>query len=566
MEEEKVYTTVKIVRKLIERRVEKLHELLDERKLALNEELDALEQRFTDENKKDEEELEKWTAYRDQTVDLFKEYEGVDNVQLSRIEHQIKGINSRIETRRVHLEWEDDRAKKEINLIGRLESSESMGQTDSNYEVFQAMNLEVNDKVLYEVMDEGTPDPSEASVIESTFVPIKNKPGEYLKPLRPAPRAPSRTPPIPPLPSIPPIPPPPPQDRKLKRMSSHGYILDNIKYPLERAQSMDDSSFSNPQESELYCALPPSQKQGWRNILRKKSRSIGDKLDMPGVPAPPTRDYTVTCKCMLGTGPGQILKPKNIAISTKTGCIFVAEKGNNRVQAFAPTGDPMFSFGKRLKGNSMMKPYGVCVLNEKVYVSQTQSNCIMVFNTNGEYCMQSGGEGRGEGCFNFPAGLSTDGTRILVCDCANNRIQVLTHHLMFLQFYGIGKLTYPTDITVDSNSNLVVLDRSPTCVHIFNGKGVYQRKLINVSKCPTLSNPLFIAISPRGNIVLSDLLTCSVNIFTMDGKLLWSLGGLHDKETFGEPRGVATDPLGRLVVVCNKEIGPLMIIQFSSDH
>ena len=175
--------------------------------------------------------------------------------------------------------------------------------------------------------------------------------------------------------------------------------------------------------------------------------------------------------------------------------------------------------------------------------------------------MQGGNKGNNEGSLKYPTGLSTDGINVLVCDFGNNRVQVFSNNLLFKQLIGVGKLTNPTDIAVNLNSDLVVLDRSPTCVHIFNSKGVYQRKLINVSKCPTLSNPLFIAISPRGNIVLSDMLTCSVNVFTMDGQLLWSLGGLYDKETFGEPRGVACDQSGRLVVVCNKEIGCLKIIE-----
>ena len=559
------YTSVNIARKLIENKIQKLHELLDERKSALNEELNEIEEAFSADNKKDQEELEKWRNYKEQTLELFQD-DVTENVQLSKIEARIEEVSRTLEMRRLRLEWDEDKLKMEIGTLGTLQIQEQnpkpkQQQTpEMDYESldeYVSMSIPENEAAINShediteyanLADEQicmiTPKGIQAKEHKSFQKPASSG---YLKPMKqalikrthlPKELIPSR------------------QDyTDLKR--GVGSLIANLKDTKLRSRSL---SSDRNEKVELYAELP-EQKPGWQLHFSHKSETEENSNQTGLYPTPKPEDCTVINTCTRGTDPGQILKPKNVAVSPKTGCIFVAEKANNRVQVFTPTGEPLFSFGTRGKRLSMAEPYGVCVLNEKVYVSQTENHCIMVFKTNGDYCMQGGNKGKNEGSFEYPTGLSTDGTNVLVCDFGNHRVQVFSNNLIFKQMIGIGKLTNPKDVAVNSNSNLVVLDRSPTCVHIFNSKGVYQRKLINVSKCPTLSNPLFIAISPRGNIVLSDMLTCSVNIFNMDGQLLWCLGGLHDKETFGEPRGVATDPLGRLVVVCGKEIGCLKIME-----
>ena len=537
------YTSVNIVRELIESKIQKLHELLDERKSALNEELNEIEESFSADNKKDQKELEKWETYKEHTLELFQD-DVTDNVQLSKIEARIEEVSRKLEMRRLLLEWDEDKLKMEISNIGFLgrpgvKPKSETQQTKSGNKTMDSTLIDefissrpyatIDESILGDIPSERKLTPKETQFEENTAF-IKRFPSDYLEPMQQA-----------------------------LRKKATDMIPSFQESPKERKKVVS-KQLSNNMEREvaLYGELP-KQKRGWLNHFSNKSEDNSNQTGL--YPNPKPEDCTVISTCTRGTEPGQILKPKNVAVSPKTGNIFVAEKGNNRVQMFTPTGEPLLLFGTRGKSLSMAEPYGICVLNEKVYVSQTENHCIMVFKTNGDCCMQGGNKGKNEGSLELPKGLSTDGTNVLVCDFGNNRVQVFSNNLIFKQMIGVGKLTNPADIAVNSNSDLVVLDRSPTCVHIFNSKGVYQRKLINVSKCPTLSNPLFIAISPRGNIVLSDLLTCSVNIFTMDGQLLWSLGGLHDKEMFGEPRGVACDPSGRLIVVCNKEIGCLKIIE-----
>ena len=546
------YTKVSIARKLLEKKIDKIHENLNERLKVLNEELDKYEKDFADENEKDELELSKLTQYRLHTIELFDE----GDYQLTKIENRIELLQTRLEQRKIKLEF-DDTLNSQISCLGQLIRMQVVVM-EGGYEVFESGSGEVGAS-NYEVIDEDLMEEVEKynSVTRATSLPTNRSHEEkiiyevtqedYLVPRQLSPRLkPVRQAPFPPNKAHPPplVP---------RRIISPQLGLTHWKSKSEDYAEIEDKK----QEEELYCKVPDKEK----GFFRKKSNSMGNKLELVGLPG--QVDFQINSKCRMGAGPGQILKPKNIAISQKTGCIFVAEKGNNRIQVFAATGDPMYSFTRKtiVPNHSMVKPYGICILNEKVFVSVTQYNCIHAYRSNGDFISQKGQEGKGEGNFVFPTGMSTDGTnRVYVCDYGNNRVQAFSKELQFKQVIGVGHLTNPTDIAVDQHLDLYVLDRATTIVHMFNSKGVYQKKIIKIIKYPILSNPQFIAISPKGRIVLSDLLSNSVNIFTMDGGLRQTLGGPRDKELFGEPRGVAFDRNGNLVVTCHKETGCLQII------
>ena len=505
------YSRVSIVRKLLEKKIDKIHENLNKRLKVLNEELDNFEKEFAKESEKDETELNKLTQYRLRTIELFDD----GDYQMIKIENRIELLKTRIEQRKLKLEFDDDLLNIKISSLGQLMRMEDIheymciDELQIKYETFE---------------DDCTPE-----VI--TKVPLS--PCDTPSPIKTLPTGANRLPP-------PPVPfrcdRPPSGPRPVRRChSSFG------------ASDIRISKVDSPSKNPL-------------GIVPKRSNSLNNRIDQIDL----NEEFKIKSSCKRGAGPGQMSKAKNIAISQKTGCIFVAEKGNNRVQVFAATGEPVYSFTRKtvMPNHSMVKPYGICILNEKVFVSVTQHNCVHAYKSNGEFIAQKGQEGKGDGNFIFPTGMSTDGTnRVYVCDYGNNRVQAFSKELQFKQVIGVGNLTNPTDIAVDQHLDLYVLDRATTVVHIFNSKGVYQKKIIKIIKYPILSNPQFIAISPKGRIVLSDLFSNSVNIFTMDGGLRQTLGGPRDKELFGEPRGVAFDRNGNLVVACHKETGCLQIIE-----
>ena len=570
MSDTDTYTTVSIARKLIAKKIDKLQEILKERARSLNEELDFLEDEFAKESASDELELQKLHQYRIQTIELFN----TGDKQLAKIEDKIDLLKQRLDNRKVLLEWDDNVLTKQLTKLGTIVRREDTGR--DGYEWLDAAvgNEGDTDTIQYEQIDEEflceiekfktnieteilPPDSHGTFHMERPVVKTTDfKLGEYLKPLRNAP--------LPPSPGR--RPPPPPVPVPSSRSPSKPNTLVNAITKSWRSKSFDESTETETEtgsktpEPDLYSKVPD-----WTSGLgglRKKSYSLGGKLNLLGTTN--QLAYKVAAKCRMGSGPGQILRPKNIAISEKTGCIFVAEKGNNRVQVFSETGDPMYSINRKSGGvgHAMIKPYGICVLGERVFVSVSQFACLQVYKTNGEFIMERGSEGKGDGQFVFPTGMNTDGTsRVYVCDYGNNRVQVFSKELHFKQLIGVGKLLNPTDVAVDKECDLFVVDRSTTIVHQFSSRGLYKRKIIKISMFPILSNPQYITISPKGNLVISDLITNSVNIFNIDGQLKWTIGGPRDKGIFGEPRGIAFDKKGDLVVACHKEIGCLQILE-----
>jgi DNA-binding beta-propeller fold protein YncE len=76
-----------------------------------------------------------------------------------------------------------------------------------------------------------------------------------------------------------------------------------------------------------------------------------------------------------GSGPGQLRAPQGVAVDDQTGMVYVADTGNNRVQAFSPTGK---SLG--LLPGHFTRPAGVSVDDHgNLYVADTGNHRIQKF-------------------------------------------------------------------------------------------------------------------------------------------------------------------------------------------
>jgi len=94
-----------------------------------------------------------------------------------------------------------------------------------------------------------------------------------------------------------------------------------------------------------------------------------------------------------------------------------------------------------------------------------------------------GSEGRGNGQFNFPAGVTVDqrNNQIVVADGDNHRIQIFDEKGTFLRVFGSngngdGQFSSPSGVIVDQQGNYVVSDSSNHRIQIFNSDGQFVRK------------------------------------------------------------------------------------------
>ena len=273
-------------------------------------------------------------------------------------------------------------------------------------------------------------------------------------------------------------------------------------------------------------------------------------------------DLPVISVCKQGPGIGFLSKPKGVCISDK-GKIFVAEKGNNRVQVFTKDGNHLYTFGEKSGQNKMVEPNGIWTSSHYVYVTLTNLNTIQMYTIQGGFVKQKAKEGKEEGRFKLPCGISGDTLRerLYICDTGNNRIQILDKNLHFIKVMRTTVLDKPLDIKVMNSGNLVVvLDRSTICIHVFKGSGELIKEIIETQSIPKLINPLYLTVS-NGNILLSDYSSNCIHTFSDEGELIWSLGESGRGKPFEEPRGLACDIDGRLVTVCNRKEEQLQIFE-----
>ena len=252
---------------------------------------------------------------------------------------------------------------------------------------------------------------------------------------------------------------------------------------------------------------------------------------------------------------------------SEKGEIFVAEKGNNRVQVFTPDGHHSYMFGEKSGNNAMVEPNGIWVTNHFVFVTLTSLHTIQMYTLQGGFIREKSKEGKEKGKFKFPVGITGDNLRgkLYICDTGNNRIQIFDMNLHFIRVMKtVTQLYRPLDIKVTKMGNVViVLDRSPKCIHIFKSSGESIRDIIEVQSFSMLinSDPLYLAVDTQDNILLSDHSGNCIHVFTEKGDFIWRLGEAGIGKTFIEPCGIAFDTQGRLVTVCNKKEDQLQIFE-----
>ena len=248
--------------------------------------------------------------------------------------------------------------------------------------------------------------------------------------------------------------------------------------------------------------------------------------------------------------PGQLKNPGGLAIHYKTGNIYIADSDNHRVQAFSCNGDYLYTFSEKMK-----EPVGICISQNKVFVTQLSANCINMYELEGKLIKSVGSEGNGKAQFNYPVGLdvSDRNNNIYVCDFYNHRIQILTKELKYHSMLRIYLLRDPLDVKV-TRDRVLVLARSDPCMFVFNSDHVLINRLITKGDSKQTSNPRRFDIDREYNIIMSDVRNHCVYVFNQEGEQIHKFG--KEGQGIGElyhPYGIALDNTGRIIVVCEKD-------------
>ena len=242
--------------------------------------------------------------------------------------------------------------------------------------------------------------------------------------------------------------------------------------------------------------------------------------------------------------------PTSIAIHYRTGNIYIADMGKHSVQVFNRDGNFLFMFSE-----GMNNPRGICVSSNKVYVTQSSSHCINMYELEGSLIERVGSKGDGCAQFDHPMGLdySERTEKLYVCDRYNDRVQVMTDNAKFRFMLGVSLLEQPLDVKV-TYDRIFVLDSSYRCMFVFNMDHDLIDRMISRGDGEQTRKPYCFDIDRDYNIIMSDCNNNRVYIFDEDGDKIHKFGQRgEDIGDFYHPYGIALDERGQIIVVCEKD-------------
>ena len=146
------------------------------------------------------------------------------------------------------------------------------------------------------------------------------------------------------------------------------------------------------------------------------------------------------------------------------GNIIVADPGNKLIKIFTPSGQFLRKFG----GEDLLGDPFHCIQKDQYFiVSDNCDHSLNVFNADGDFLYKFGSEGQGDGEFNNPRCLSVDKAgHLMVCEFANQRVQVLELNGKFITKFKLMSGGSPTSTALLSDGTIVVSDYRDDCIQI----------------------------------------------------------------------------------------------------
>ena len=221
--------------------------------------------------------------------------------------------------------------------------------------------------------------------------------------------------------------------------------------------------------------------------------------------------------------------------------MIVSEWVGHRLSIFDIRGQKIRTFGN--SSDQMKHPAGIATDDtDNIYVSSNHK--LQKFTSSGELIKCVGKEGRKEGEFNHPSGLTLYDNEVYVCDRFNHRIQVLDLNLNFVRSIGShgkgrGEFNAPFDVKFDTAGNMYiaefengrvqVLETSGQFIQTFGQEG--EGKLVFPSGLHIVDKYVYVSDHSGGCIV----------VYETSGQFVTSFGKRGQNEgAFNGPRCITS--------------------------
>lgn len=253
----------------------------------------------------------------------------------------------------------------------------------------------------------------------------------------------------------------------------------------------------------------------------------------------------------------QMLRPYSVVTDSR-GRIIVTDPGLAGVHIFDFT-QQKYKFLSRTEGkDALQSPQCVAVdAQDNIYVTDSESGKILVWDANGKFRRAIGSLKGGEGYFKRPTGIAVDSTlqRIYVSDTLRHKLFGLDMQGNILQTIGKrgianGEFNFPTEIKLHGQQ-LFVVDAMNFRVQVLDRSGQFLYAVGHIGETNgTMFRPKGIGIDSENNLYVVDGVFDTVQVFDRDARLLYYFGQSGDgPEEFQLPAGLFIDRDDRVYVV-----------------
>ena len=244
------------------------------------------------------------------------------------------------------------------------------------------------------------------------------------------------------------------------------------------------------------------------------------------------------------TGNFPIAKPYGLAAApgklficdTEMGALEVVDLNRNRLAYFKPRGESYLGL-----------PMNVAVDADGTrYVTDTKREQVLIYDAKGNYLASLGQRDEMK-----PVGVAVFQNRLYVTDIKNHLVRVYNKATRQLTFTvprsaeaEKGRLFQPTNIAIDAGGRMIVSDTGGFSIQIYDPEGKHLQTVGEMGLTPgKFALPKGVAVDREGRFYVVDAKTQYVQLFDAEGKVLMYLG---DPKSEGPgstslPAGVTVD-------------------------
>jgi len=254
----------------------------------------------------------------------------------------------------------------------------------------------------------------------------------------------------------------------------------------------------------------------------------------------------------------ELVRPYSIAVDSQ-GRAIVTDPGANGIHIF-DFEKHKYRFIERRDNNRDPMESPQCVAldaQDNIYVTDSKSGKIFVFEPSGKLRRVIGSLKGGEGYFKRPTGIAVDSAaqRIYIADTLRDEVFVLDMSGSVLEkigHKGTGEAEFnlPTELLV-RDKNLFVVDAMNFRVQFLDRSGEFRTSVGRLGDgAGAMFRPKGIALDSEGHLYVVDGLWGKVQVFDQEGHLLYYFGNQGtDKGEFQLPSGLFIDRDDRIFVV-----------------